>query len=84
MTPPTPVNWPAGVALIGQTGVVLFFVISGYLVGGMWVSPHRTRPAWRGYAARRVARIWPAYALAFTATVRYGCCRPPGRADRRR
>ena len=61
--------WAPGIALMGQAGVVLFFVLSGYLVGGMWVRRDRPAPRPRAYAARRFLRIWPAYALAYVATI---------------
>jgi peptidoglycan/LPS O-acetylase OafA/YrhL len=62
-------RYPSMLALLGQAGVVLFFVLSGFLVGGMWVAPADERPALRDYAVRRFARIWPAYAIAFAVTV---------------
>ncbi|MDP3711749.1 MAG: acyltransferase [Mycobacteriales bacterium] len=60
--------WTPLEALLGQAGVVLFFVLSGYLIGRMWVSDRPT-PSLRSYAVRRALRIWPAYALAYLATV---------------
>jgi peptidoglycan/LPS O-acetylase OafA/YrhL len=66
LTPPASSAWPPAIDLLGQAGVVLFFVLSGYLVGGMWVDPARRRPVLRRYLLRRFSRIWPAYAVAFT------------------
>lgn len=60
--------WSPAEALLGQSGVVLFFVLSGYLVGRMWVSPDRRPRELSSYARRRLLRIWPAYAVAYVAT----------------
>lgn len=43
----------------GQGGVVLFFVLSGFLLFLPWLKPHP--PTFRVYAARRCLRIMPAY-----------------------
>lgn len=44
----------------GGLGVLVFFAISGYLVGGSWQQdPHPGR-----FAARRLLRIWPGLAVA--------------------
>jgi peptidoglycan/LPS O-acetylase OafA/YrhL len=54
----------------GGQGVLLFFVLSGYLIGGPFVRAlvdgHRM-PAVGAYGLRRVARIFPAYWVAFVA-----------------
>ncbi len=50
-----------------RLGLVLFFVLSGYLLYGPWVRTALTggrRPSTRGYAIRRAARILPAYWVA--------------------
>lgn len=62
-------TWTTVEASLGQAGVVLFFVLSGYLIGRMWVDSHHPTPRLAYYARRRVMRIWPAYALAYVATV---------------
>lgn len=61
--------WSPLEAMLGQAGVTLFFVLSGYLVGGMWVGRNAQPPRLRSYGVRRLLRIWPAYALAYVATV---------------
>lgn len=44
---------------LGGFGVLIFFAVSGYLVGHSWDSdPHLFR-----FAARRLLRIWPAFIL---------------------
>lgn len=53
--------------VLGQGGVVLFFTISGYLVGGPYVralSEGRAFPRVGPYALRRAARLLPAYWVA--------------------
>ena len=56
----------------GNTGVALFFILSGFLLGlpywkGRWSSDRRTDVA--SYGLRRIARIIPAYYLCLTALV---------------
>jgi peptidoglycan/LPS O-acetylase OafA/YrhL len=57
-----PLWWPASTA---RFALDAFFVLSGFLVVGSWTSLRRrhdrTWPAVREYAARRAARILPAY-----------------------
>ena len=57
-----PLWWPASTA---RFALDAFFVLSGFLVVGSWTSLRRrhgrTWPALREYAARRAARILPAY-----------------------
>lgn len=51
---------------VGNTGVDLFFVLSGYLIYGSLIS----RPAdFLGFMARRVQRIYPAFLAVFAAYV---------------
>lgn len=55
-----------------RLGLVLFFVLSGYLLYGPWVRAARERktgPALGPYALRRAARIVPAYWLALVGSV---------------
>ncbi|XVX21867.1 acyltransferase family protein [Actinomycetota bacterium] len=59
----------AGTALLARmdSGVAVFFVISGFLLVRPWLAaaatPDRGLPSLRVYAVRRVARILPAYWL---------------------
>ncbi|MCW3013120.1 MAG: acyltransferase 3 [Solirubrobacterales bacterium] len=55
-----------------RLGLVLFFVLSGFLLYGPWVRSALTgsaRPSTRGYAIRRAGRILPAYWLAIVGSV---------------
>ena len=55
--------FPNKVTTIGWTGVNLFFVLSGYLIGGILID-NRTSDAYFGtFYARRCFRIVPLYAL---------------------
>ncbi|UTI62547.1 acyltransferase [Paraconexibacter antarcticus] len=55
-----------------RLGLVLFFVLSGFLLYGPWVRSAATggrAPSVRGYAIRRAGRILPAYWVAIAASV---------------
>jgi peptidoglycan/LPS O-acetylase OafA/YrhL len=55
-----------------RLGLVLFFVLSGFLLYRPWVRAvreQRARPSTSRYAARRVARILPAYWLALVGAI---------------
>lgn len=55
--------------------VYIFFALSGFLIARPFVNAlldGRPLPAWRDYATRRVARIVPAYWLAFTGFLVFG------------
>src|SRR5579864_6332050 len=59
----------------GSAGVWLFFALSGYLIGGPFVRAllsGNELPNLRGYAVRRVTRIFPAYLLALTVVFAFG------------
>lgn len=55
VTASTPPNW-MNTPMIGGTAVMMFFIISGYLVTLSW---WRQPNAW-SFATKRVLRIWPA------------------------
>jgi peptidoglycan/LPS O-acetylase OafA/YrhL len=58
-----------------RTTVYLFFALSGFLIARPFVAAlldGRPLPAWRDYTRRRVARIVPAYWMAFTAFLAFG------------
>lgn len=62
--PIVPSHWYQAVLIQGTSGVWLFFVLSGYLIGGPFVRAlvHGTPlPATRGYAIKRALRIYPLY-----------------------
>jgi peptidoglycan/LPS O-acetylase OafA/YrhL len=46
----------------GSEAVLVFFVISGFVLSLPYFGPRK--PTYRGFLVRRVARIWPAYAVA--------------------
>ena len=67
----------------GRLGLVLFFVLSGYLLYRPWVSAAASgggRPRTGAYLIRRVARIVPAYYLALAGSVAllWGAAGTPG------
>lgn len=44
---------------LGHQAVVVFFVLSGYLVGGSVLTTYQSgRWSWRNYTLRRVSRLW--------------------------
>jgi len=52
--------------VVGDTGVELFFALSGFLIGRILIGIIRTRPAWRDFGifmARRAMRTLPLYCL---------------------
>ncbi len=50
---------PYGLAAAGHQAVVLFFVLSGYFIGGtVFRSVERDQWEWGGYLLRRVVRLW--------------------------
>lgn len=56
---------------LGHQAVIVFFVLSGYLVGGSVLAAYESgRWSWSSYALRRMSRLWvvliPALALTWT------------------
>ena len=44
---------------LGHQAVMIFFVLSGFLVGGSVISAHQKgKWSWTGYALRRLTRLW--------------------------
>lgn len=66
-----------------RLGLVLFFVLSGFLLYGPWIAAalgERDRPRLGGYLRRRAARVLPAYYLALVGSVAllWGATGTPG------
>lgn len=61
-------------AIIGQSGVDLFFVLSGYLIYGSLISKHQS---FVPFLARRIERIYPAFAAVFVLYVALSFAFPP-------
>lgn len=59
---PELLNWARKLHTIGNTGVDLFFVLSGYLIYGSLIA--RSQVFWR-FIWRRVVRIYPAFLVVF-------------------
>jgi peptidoglycan/LPS O-acetylase OafA/YrhL len=62
---PTPLRFSDRHFTDGRLGVVVFMVVSGYLVCGSWLSD----PDWRRFTSKRVLRIWPGLLLMLLVTV---------------
>lgn len=55
--------WLRAVADMSWCGVDLFFVLSGFLIGGILLDHRESPNLWRAFYSRRVGRIFPAYFL---------------------
>ncbi len=67
LTAPGLVDFAPKVVAHLDTGVQVFFVLSGFLIYRQFVVAHlagEPMPSWRRYSIRRAARIYPAYWLA--------------------
>ena len=57
------IQLPALVSSIAISGVDLFFVLSGFLIGGIIIDEHKNRRFWKSFVLRRIGRIFPVYFL---------------------
>ncbi|MEE2566091.1 acyltransferase family protein [Hyphobacterium marinum] len=53
----------------GQNGVMLFFVLSGFLMAYLYCGDKRTDNEWTDYAFRRVFRVYPLYFAVVTGVI---------------
>jgi len=58
---------PFGPMALGSVAILVFFTISGFFAAASWEADPK---AWR-FAARRLLRIWPAYAVAVIGSALY-------------
>ena len=67
---------------LGHQAVMIFFVLSGFLVGGSVITAlQRGKWSWRGYLLRRMSRLWVVLIPALLLTLfwdKLGCSVAPG------
>ena len=67
---------------LGHQAVMIFFVLSGFLVGGSVITAlQRGKWSWRGYLLRRMSRLWVVLIPALLLTLfwdKLGCSIAPG------
>lgn len=61
--------WPRTLLTLGETGVCVFFVLSGFLMGHLYADARWDWPAVSRYAIARFARIAPIYWLVITVCI---------------
>jgi peptidoglycan/LPS O-acetylase OafA/YrhL len=68
---------------IGWVGVDLFFVLSGFLIGGLLFAEHRNtgRIRYGRFFLRRTFKIWPTYLVFLAATFAYDLWDVPDRSE---
>ena len=66
---PTPLHQLLFWLFRSHHGVFLFFVLSGFLIGRLWWP--RARLSYAAFALRRTLRIYPAFLLAFAASLAF-------------
>lgn len=68
---------------IGWVGVDLFFVLSGFLIGGLLFAEHRNsgRIRYGRFFLRRIFKIWPTYLVFLAAAFAYDLWDVPDRSE---
>lgn len=62
-------QFPVGLPIDPSLGVMLFFVLSGYLMGALYLPVRFTGPTGWSYAVARFARIYPLFMLTVVGSV---------------